>query len=158
MELQNRELLRQINKHQTCATTKFDTPALNNSFPKKFFHQQNIQSQKQQRYTLKRRLKSVHRSELPPPAFHIQSTTTVAIFPPSSIKQFQNIDLTPAGTDGSIFYRSYQKNRSYSAQGRHRRELERGRSARVTGLRPVLCFCDNRQDRPAGKGMESGVC
>ena len=39
-----------------------------------------------------------------------------------------------------------------------RREPERGRGARVTGLRPYPCFCDDRQDRPAGKGMESGVC
>ena len=41
---------------------------------------------------------------------------------------------------------------------RRRREPERGRGARVTGLRPYPCFCDDRQDRPAGKGMESGVC
>ena len=42
--------------------------------------------------------------------------------------------------------------------GWRRREPERGRGARVTGLRPYPCFCDERQDRPAGKGMESGIC
>ena len=25
-------------------------------------------------------------------------------------------------------------------------------------MRPYPCVCDDRQDRPAGKGMESGVC
>ena len=94
----------------------------------------------------------------PPALFTIQSTTIAAVFPPSSIKEIQNINLTPAKTGGSVFYRNYHQNRLYSTGGRRRREPERGRGARVTGLRPYPCFCDDRQDRPAGKGMESGVC
>ena len=43
-----------------------------------------------------------------------------------------------------------QANRPSSTGERRRREPERGRGARVTGLRPYPCFCDDRKDRPGG--------
>ena len=67
--------------------------------------------------------------QFPPALFTIQSITTAAIFPPSSIKEFQNISLAPAKTSGSIFHGKRITNRC-------RRKPERGRGARVTGLRP----------------------
>lgn len=61
----------------------------------------------------------------------IQFTTTAAIFPSSSIKEFQNINLASAKNGGSVFHGKRLTNR-------RRRKPERGRGARVTGLRPYF--------------------
>jgi len=62
---------------------------------------------------------------------YIQSTTTTAIFPPLTTKQFQNINLTPAKTGGSVFYRNRRQNHPSSTGERRRWEPERGRGTRV---------------------------
>jgi len=62
----------------------------------------------------------------------IQFTTTVAIFPLSSIKQFQNINLTLVNWREHFSWKAYDE----PAQT----EPERGRGARVTGLRPYPCL------------------
>jgi len=54
----------------------------------------------------------------------IQFTTTAAIFPSSSIKEFQNINLASAKNGGSVFNGKRLTNR-------RRRKPERGRGARV---------------------------
>ena len=51
------------------------------------------------------------------PPVHSQFTTTAAIFPPSSIKQFQNINLAPAKIGGSVFRCNCRPNRPSSTGG-----------------------------------------